>query len=276
MGQNEMNGDYKGAASGSNGPQPRHYPRNIGIAIPTPSDGIYECLIAGKDRVGALVEISSVIAKHGINMIGSGEYHVYSSEEFVFTMFADFSKTRCTPEQLKSELERVPIVTQVDVARPLELLFDRYLFPLTIMDKYRVVVMRAEPLLKIEDDLTKMMGSGASAMMFEVGKEYGVEVVKQYKESMSGLNSDSLMRRLKAGGQATGWGHFDFVFNGETVFASLTDPPESPNQGTKESRFLVGVLAGLVEGIYGFKWTVATSRYDKESDVLMVKLAKRL
>ena len=250
------------------------YPRNIGISAPS-GESVYELFVLGKSRVGALKEISSSIAAYEIDITSSGRYQVYPSGEFVMTAFLDFRETRATPDLLVSEIRGLPFITRAEIVKPHQSIFERYLFPVTIMNKHRVIVFRVEPLLQIEKRLEEFLGSAGTTIMFELGKSYGMAVVEDYRKDMSTLSGDALMNRIVSGARVTGWGLFEFTALGnDRIDVSIFEPPTAVKPGVGKSMFTHGLVAGLIEGVYGLQVGIVADSYDAESRTLRLKLSR--
>ena len=250
------------------------YPRNIGISAPG-GESVYELFVLGRSRVGALKDISSLIALHKIDITSNGRYQVYPSGEFVLTAFLDFKETRATPDMLVSEIRALPFIKRAEIARPHHSIFERYLFPVTIMDKHRVIVFRIEPLLQIEKRLEEFLGSAGETIMFEMGRSYGLAIVEAYRKDMPLLEGESLIRRIAAGARVTGWGLFEFAsFENDKIDVTIFEPPTAVNPKVGKSWFTYGLVAGLIEGAYGLKVGVMADSYDAESRTLRLKLSR--
>ncbi len=242
----------------------RTYPRNIGISVPS-GEGIYEIVVVGKDRIGVLRDLAEIIASHGISLVETGMYQAFDHGEFVFAGYGDFRTAKCNPQELKSELKKLSFVIEVQVDLPASKTFDRHLFPIVISGGERVIVLRMESFLKVEKRLEEAMGSGGGTIMYEVGRDYGLEVVNRYKELYLHENEAKLLEILRSGARATGWGLFDFhVENPKKIFVRVEEPTMS-DTSDGESRFTYGIVGGLIEGVYGRRFNLERSDYDREN-----------
>ncbi|MDG6994589.1 MAG: hypothetical protein JRN52_01590 [Nitrososphaerota archaeon] len=250
------------------------YARNIGISTLS-GESVYELFVLGKTRRGALKEITSAIELHQIDITSNFRYQVYPSGEFVVVGFLEFRDTSAPPDLLVSEIRRLPFVTRAEIARPHQSIFERYLFPVTIMDKHRVIVFRIEPLLQIEKRLEEFLGTAGSTIMFEMGRSYGLAIVKTYRKDMPLIEGDVLMKRILSGARVTGWGLFEFTaFENDRIDASIFEPPTAVDPSVGKSWFTYGLVAGLIEGTYGVKVGVVADSYDAESRTLRLKLSR--
>ncbi len=247
----------------------RTYPRNIGISIPQ-RDGVYEILVVGKAQVGAFRDLAELISSRAVSLVGAGTYEMFEHREFVFAGYGDFSGTRCTPEELESDLKSMGFVVQAEVDLPASRTFDRHLFPVMISGSERVIMFRMEPFLRAEKRLEDSIGSGGAAMLYEVGRGYGVEVVERYKELYGSENKERLLEMLRAGARALGWGLFEFrAEDVARIYVRIEQP--TVLDALRESRFTYGMVSGLLEGVFGTRYRVGHSSFDRERQLLKLQ-----
>jgi hypothetical protein len=169
-------------------------------------DHIFEFLIYGRDEPGILVKIVDIFTKHKIDIrsISASPEQLEDRPYFVSNAFCDMSKADCTTESIVIELRKFSFVKRVLYADMKGRLFDRFLFPTLIMNKNRVILMRVEALLRMEKSLRDKMGSVGTVMMFDEGKVYGEEALKQYKLALPGATPEILVENIIDGLRATG------------------------------------------------------------------------
>lgn len=127
-------------------------------------------------------------------------------------------------------------------------------------------------MINFENDLNSKLGSGASPVIFEEGRRYGSNLVSQFPDNnfrkKEGLeNSIEILK-------ATGWG----IGKCETdktgiIKFSLSDPSINPRIETR-SRFLVGMVQGILEKISCQNMRVIEERFDAQKNSLNFTFAK--
>ncbi len=189
------------------------------------------------------------------------------------TAFCDMSKADCTTDIIVSELRSLSFVRKVLFADMKGRLFDRFLFPTMIMNKNRVILMRVEALLKIEKFLMDEIGSGGAGMMFNEGKIYGGEVVKQYRLALPNSTTEVLVENILDGLRATGWGLFQFRKVEDGFEVTVNDAPIlDADSNYRENRFYYGAGAKILEDLYGKQLVLEKSSFDLKNKKLTFKL----
>jgi hypothetical protein len=259
------------------GPEaPAEYsPRLIGLAVPLGSaktGKIYEFLAKGSDEVGTLSKLNGILNAHHLRLMTAGGYSVPQPGIFVWSGFADYSHSEFTAEETLREIKALSFVTHAEVTRIDEVLFERYLFPVTIFGRQRAIIFRAEPFVRVEQRLIAAFGSGGAAIMFDEGRHYALESFAQYLVMLPGASPDVILKNAVAGLRATGWGLFEvdvsrLLLDG-VAKVSVRDPPFSGVPATRESFFTNGIACGALEGIFNAKTAVQSSKYDEKTRTL--------
>jgi hypothetical protein len=135
--------------------------------------------------------------------------------------------------------------------------------------------MRLDPLLNIENRLDQELGSAGSAIMFREGEGYAVETLNQYRQVLGSVSQESLLDNVKDGLRATGWGIFDFKTTKDGYEVAVQEAPLIKGM-PEPSRFLCGIIAGIVESVYAVKVKVDQSTVDSKSGRVLVRLSKTL
>jgi len=234
----------------------------------------YELLIVASSEAGSTLEIISTFSKFNIELNKAYVYYYPEHNRRVFGAFCDFSNAKIKIDLFSKELKKLPSVVRVEYNSSKDRMFDTFFFPLTLMDKHRVILMRVDPLLNMEKSLIDRMGSAGSAIMFDEGVRYAMGTVGQYKGALSGESAEILLRNVRDGLIATGWGLFDFKETEKGYLVSIKHPPKLENGGMAENRFTVGVIVGIIQALYGGSWSVFRSHYDPSEDTLTCGLKK--
>jgi hypothetical protein len=263
------------------GPEaPQGYsPRLIGLAVPlgsARSGKVYEFLARGSDEVGTLSKLNGILNAHHLRLMTAGGYSVPEQGKFVWSGFADYSHSEFTAEETLREIKALSFVTHAEATKIDEVLFDRYLFPVTIFGKQRAIIFRAEPFVRVEQRLIAAFGTGGAAIMFDEGRHYALESFAQYLVMLPGASPEVILKNAVAGLRATGWGLFEvdvsrLLLDG-VARISVREPPFAGVTAAHESFFTNGIACGALEGIFGAKAAVESSRYDENTRTLHLVL----
>lgn len=252
--------------------KPRYFPRNLAVAS-TRGEDVYEYLVVWEHQLDSLPKMLEIFSKHKAKVILAHSQLDESTDTVVGTFFYDLAKADESAENLGKEIKELDFVRTVEVASTENSLFDKFLFPVTIWGRERVIVMRLDPLLNIEKRLVQELGSAGSAIMFREGEGYAAATIAQYRKALGSVTVESLLENVKDGLRATGWGLFDFkeAKDGYVVTveeaAALTDSAEP-------SRFLCGIIAGILETLLSMKMKIVESTLDPRSGQVLVKLSQ--
>jgi hypothetical protein len=252
-----------------------YYPKNFSLAAPAGSK-IFEFVVCADDRIGITGTICQAFTNRGIRILQIYASYEKDAESFVHSFFCDFSNTETPADHVSDLIGMLPGILKVDTFSCKDRLFDQLFFPLMIMQKHRVVVLRIEPLLRVEERLAKRFGSGSAAILYEEGKTYSIETIEHYKESLP-ISQELLMKNVVDGLRATGWGLFTFsnVSSEHQAYeVKITHPPINLEDSYLVSRFVVGIAAGVLESVYSTQLRVTQSNYIEKIDTLECKFEK--
>jgi len=244
---------------------------NLAVAT-VPGQGIYEFLVVWNHEHPSLPKILEVFAKHKAKVI-LAHSQVEEGDLVVGTFFCGLAQADQNAEGIRKEIKGLGFVRSVEVANTEHSLFDKFLFPVTVWGRNRVLVMRLDPLLNIEKRLAQDLGSAGSAIMFREGEGYAAETLSQYRQLLGSVTKESLLENVKDGLRATGWGIFDFKTTNDGYEVTVQEAPlikEMP----EPSRFLCGIIAGIVESIYAIRVKVVESTVELKSGRVFVRLSK--
>lgn len=261
-----------GAEDVRNGRQPlgRRYERIVGV---TPSGGKsaadrwYEILVTGHDEIGALSKMAAILAQHGVNLAPSGGYCTIAQGTFVWTTFTNFSGSPSSLEDVTRDLKGLNFVEDVDAARMDEAAFDKFLFPVMITEKSRGVILTAAPLVKLEQRLIEQLGTAGAAIMFEEGKQYAIESLKELREVLPESSAINFLDGVVSWLRTTGWGIFRLdtskLQSEGRIGVQILEPPNAAVSGVSQSHFTNGVAAAMLESVYGKKVRLISSFYNE-------------
>ena len=252
--------------------KPRYFPRNIGVSSP-PGESVHEFVVVWRHEFGSLPKILDVFSRHKAKVLLTHSQLDRPTNTVVGTFFCDVAQADQSVEELRKEIRNLDFVQDADFASAQRSIFDKFLFPVTVWGRDRVIVMRMDPMFNIERRLTAELGSAGAAIMFGEGEGYSSETIKHYQEVLGGVSAEMLLENVEDGLRATGWGLFDFKETKEGYVVTVQDAPTLKG-ATEPSRFLCGVIAGILESIFSVKMKVVESTLDYEGQRVIVRLAK--
>lgn len=250
----------------------RYYPRNLAVAA-TPGKDNYEYLVVWDHEIPSLPKILEVFSRHRAKVILAHSQFEEKSGNVIGTFFYDLAEADEDAEGIRKEIKKLSSVRDAEVASTEHLLFDKFLFPVTVWGLHRVLVMRLTPLLNIESRLKRDLGSAGLAIMFREGEGYATETCNQYREVLGSVSREALLENIVDGVRATGWGIFDFKTTKEGYEVIVEDAPVLEGM-TEPSRFLCGIVGGVIESVYGIKVKVVESDIDVKSGEARMKFEK--
>lgn len=233
-------------------------------------------MATGRDEVGTLSRLNGVLNGHHLKLTTAGGYSVPQPGVFVWSGFADYSGSEFTAQDTLQEIKKLSFVTHAEAVKIDEVVFDRYLFPVTMLGTQRAIIVRAEPFVRVEQRLITAFGTGGATIMFDEGRNYALEAFAQYVAMLPGASPLVILANAVAGLRATGWGVFDvdvsrLLLDG-IAKVNIRDPPFSGMPGVRESFFTHGLACGALEGIFKAKAGVESSSYDEKSRTLYLVL----
>ena len=258
-----------------------YHPRLIGIgpSLESAKSGkVFEIIATGRDEAGTLSKLNGVLNAHEVKVVSAGGYNVPMPGKFIWSGFADYSESRFKVEDSVKEIKRLSFVAHVEATRITDVVFDKFLFPVTMLGDQRVIIVRTEPFARVEQRLIAAFGSGGATIMFDEGRHYAIEAFQKYVAMLPGASPDVLLKNAVAGLRATGWGIFDVdvskLSRDGVAMVSVREPTFSGVSGLKESNFTNGIACGALEAIFNTKTGVESSSYDPRSKTLKLVLKK--
>jgi predicted amino acid-binding ACT domain protein len=249
-----------------------YYTRFLSLSKPLGED-VFELLVVAKDEIGVTSKVTGEIARHKIDILSIDGANDPQLDRFVFTIFCDIAKADCTAEQVVEEIRKLAFVTGIDYLSAKGRLFDRYRFPIKMMNKHRAVLMRADPLLRVEKHLREMLDAAGDTIIFEQGKIYAHEAWgRQFKMALPDASPEETVRNLIDGLRATGWALFDFRKEQDVFQVTIRNSPKLEDDDRFQSMFVCGLATGVVESLTGLGLIVRNASYDQKSDTIRFTL----
>ena len=233
---------------------------------------ILQFAVVMKDEIGAFARLIETISKYKVDIRSASVGRLASTEDFVTTLFLEFQGSTITSEKLVEAIRKHSFVKVVRYSGTENRLFDSFIFPLSIGNGRRILLMRAEPLLNIERSLIKKFGSGGASIMFDEGKAYADIVFNQYRDALPNLDEEGMLENLKDGLRAMGWGLFEVSKKKQGFDVAVSEPPFLTDSDYLENRFYYGVGCRVLERLYSVKLKLASSELDKSKRQLVFKL----
>ena len=260
-----------------------YFPRNVDIVAHTGSGSkkTYEFLAQCRDEVGALARLAGVMADNNVNLFTNGGFYSHGQGKFIWAAFADLTASKSPVEDVVSELKHLSFVIDVQTTEIRDVLFDHYLFPV-MMNGQRASIFQMAPLLRVGQRLLRTLGSGGLFIMFEEGRLYALEVLKQYAETLpltaNATTTDILLRNAEALMRNAGWGLFRFDASKfesvGTINVVIVEPPIAAVPDCQEDWFTNGAAAGIIEYIFSEKVGVISSKYDGSTRTMEITFKK--
>ena len=233
---------------------------------------ILQFAVVLKDEIGAFAKVVETISKHNVDIRSASVGNLTSTADFVATFFLEFERSMISAENLADAIRKHSFVKVVRYSSSDDRLFDGFIFPVSIGNGHRIILMRTEPLLNIERSLISKFGSAGGTIMFEEGKAYADNVFDQYMAALPNLDKEQLLENLKDGLRATGWGLFEVSRQKQGFVVTVNDPPLLTDTDYLENRFYYGVGCRVLERLYSVKLRLAGSELDKSKRKLVFNL----
>ncbi|MGA2198472.1 MAG: hypothetical protein ABSG45_00895 [Nitrososphaerales archaeon] len=257
--------------------QPEYFPRDISLVVPL-GESIHQFIIVGKDQVGALAKITEAIARHNVNLLTGGTYGKNKGGDFLFSIFADLAGAACTPEDLASELGALPFVSKVSFSHTEEAIYDQHMFPVVLFEANRAVLLAAESITFMERDLQRQIGRQGLQVLFEVGRSSGINLAALHKNMLPDADRNTLLATAKDDMRAQGWGLVSIELaerDGAKTKVTVEEPIFAGIEGARESWWLMGLVSGFLEAIYGHRTVVSgKTSFLAESRVFSFELSE--
>jgi hypothetical protein len=250
----------------------RYFPRNIGL-FSWPGETVYEFLIVWTHEFHSLGTITDVFSKHKAKILMTHSELDGDTNTVVGTCYCDLAQADQTAEGIRKEIKGLGFVRSADFVGTKESPVDKFYFPILIFGGLRVLIMRVDALANMEKRLGEELGSAGGAIIFREGESYAAETMRNFKMVMENPTSESLLQSVKDVLRATGWGLFEFKVSKDDYLVTVDCAPQL-EATTEPSRFLCGIIAGIVESVFSIKVRVVESKLDPEEGSLFVRLSK--
>jgi hypothetical protein len=235
---------------------------------------VYKFVVVAEDKQGYFLQILNIISGHYVNLSSSFTYSDISTGTFLTNVIGDLRKADKSAAEIKREIASLPFVKSVEVESAQDVLFDRMLFPLTIAGDLRAVVLPVDALQERERRM--LANDGGREAIIDTQRPAGVSLTATIRRYLPWVHTDALVEASVDALCALGWGYFEFdttaVKQGK-VGVSVKYPIFSELPGDNVSYSIVGIAAGVLEGIYGLRFTPQSKvTYDAEEKEMSFEL----
>lgn len=233
-----------------------------------PGDQIVELLVVGKDSVGALNKITSVMSDGKVNILSAHGQMDESREGFVHAFFCEFSEAKLTPDELVGRLRKLSFVTEVRLEPMKGLMFERFMFPVSSMSAGRVLSLGARAFVEMEDRLVEIFGTAGETMSYEQGKAYAESTMKALEKYRGSVGAEWDLRNIQDLFRAEGWGVAVVKEGPEGYEVSVKSPPSGGRADAPKGpgKFVVGMLVGMLGAHSRGHLAAGPVEYDAETD----------
>jgi hypothetical protein len=253
----------------------KYYPSNLGL--PTPANQfLQEFFVSGKNSDDAMYKLTTLFLKHRAKIVSQTCYTSEDARELTIDAICNLEKIDCTKDDMLLEIRKLSFVKMAETLGMKNRIFSWSLFPFTVMGKVRHVAFPATVIVRISRNLSNSLGTKASAAILEEGRSYGSEVIKLLRAAFPPeATVTTVSENVKGYLRASGWGKFDLRFEPEQGLCEtvIVDPPAIDGEASGND-FLLGLVRGIIEGLYGLKTGIVRQSYDSSKRTLSVTLAK--
>jgi predicted amino acid-binding ACT domain protein len=231
-----------------------YYPRRIALVAPQ-GESVFEFVVTGEDRPGMVHAISGVFGKHYVNL-ASVDSDTIASGDFVLVTYADFRKADASAGQVQKEIRSLQFVKSVVFGSATNVLFERYLFPITVGGSNRAIILPVGALIEYEKAVLQRAGAEVGAQhLIATGRPVGLGLASTLRSYMPWAAPDALVVAATDAMRALGWGLCTFdrsKIKEGTVSVTVQNPMFAGLAETSVSWLLVGVIGGILQDVLEF------------------------
>jgi predicted amino acid-binding ACT domain protein len=227
-----------------------------------PGDDIYEVLVAGEDSVGVLNKVTAVLSQNNVNFVSAHGQVDESGKTFVNAFFCEMAKAKVTPEELRKRLAALPFVKEVRVASLKGAMYESFMFPLSAVFAGRALMLGANAFSAIEERLVEIFGTAGEVMAYEQGMAYSVSTLSEMEGYREKVGAEWDLDNIVALLRAQGWAIAEIAEVPEGYEVKLTSLPGENRRAGGLSRFLTGMVVGMLEHLSGQRLAADPTTYE--------------
>jgi len=232
-------------------------PKEIFSGAYAPNKKIVEFYFKLKNIPGVIEKISSIMAKHKINILSGFHVAYPEKEEAIWSFFADFTNADIGVKEIIERIRSMNVALDMNLNEEKidGLLIDNFHFPLLVLNE-RSITLRVDSLANIIKRLYEVFGSGGATILYEMGMELGENAVKKTKERYN-IKGVEVLKAILIERITKGWGIPELEeFNEEKNIAIIRVHELCeciPFKGMKKeanSYFFKGYLTGILKNLF--------------------------
>jgi len=232
-------------------------PKEIFSGTYSPDRKIVEFSFKLKNLPGVIEKISSIMAKHKINILSGFHVAYPDKEEATWSFFADFTNSDVEMKEIVERIRSMNFILDMNFNEEKinGLLVDNFHFPLLVLNE-RSITLRVDSFANIVKRLYEVFGSGGATILYEMGMELGENAVKKTKERYN-IKGVEVLKAILIERIAKGWGIPELEEFDEEKCVAIIKVHELyeciPFKGMKKepcSYFFKGYLTGILKNLF--------------------------
>jgi len=230
----------------------------------------YECLVKGKLESGVFLRLLTLLESTGVKIQSSSYEAIQKEHSFSATVLLQTAKSDADMFALVEKIMRSQIVESIEFSPRNKRIFSNYRFPIHLGKNERSVLLRADIIFDLESGFRNVLGEKSGLLFYEAGKSYGRDLAHLCPKKSEFESVIEYLDAVLDATKATGWGvsKCEQLTDSEFLF-SMSEPP--PKISTTKSDFLIGMLIGIAETVFGRKLKVGESNFDISKAVYSLK-----
>ncbi len=252
------------------------YPNNIGLLAPGGASD-YEMLIVGDNGKGeGQPKVLEVLINHGAKLVSIMSYLDAPRSTFTMAICADLSNLDCTIDSLQIRLRKLKFVNTALMSSMKGMLFSSLPFPLTLLDKYRIVALGSSRMMELVKRLGEAMGTAGRKALTQEGRTFAMDILGELRNSLQEDSNEVLLENAKALLRAMGWGAFNFDIQNRIGKVTVIYPPTFNGEVVSGVDFIDGISEVIIELLNGgTRMAVYRETYDKFNRTLTLNLVEK-
>ncbi len=241
-------------------------PRSLGVTAPEGMN-VYEVYIKVSSRPSILGKISDIMGQRNIDIIGA---HVQVSDDkklgFIL-LYLEMGNAKSSIDEVLATLKEQDYVQEVKAEARNEIFFEGIMYPLTSGGHYKVFTLGTSIWSAIVKSLYDMFGQTAGFVLRNEGNSAGKAAVKRIEgrfttRGMKIPDKKVLLENVKAFCRASGLGLVEIDGDAPRLKVTISSSLVS-GQGDMADDFMIGLVKGAIEQVYGLNFLVENLEFDK-------------